>query len=282
MEQAVETYAGPNLPLSPGWYLDPRTRSSFSVTSASSNRAAPNDSSEKEGYTHTLLFATHTDSSPDGRTDLLLGRKLRGFAKGSINGIGGKLSLCETPLECIQRESAEEINVHLDSEQVHFSGRVRIDVDQGEKVCIAVYRTNLADEQRDVVRGSEEIIPLWYELTQPSIGSELPWDNMRPEHQVYLAPLLHHHISQQQQQERQEKTIFDVQVDFESEPKKEELAEEERPENHRKARSWKMEVFHTLSSEDKMVVLREEDDEMEHDSSGSQASYGTFARRDWG
>ncbi|SPO26727.1 uncharacterized protein UTRI_04034_B [Ustilago trichophora] len=242
-EKAVETFAGADLPSGPGWYFDPRTRFSFSATSVSLNPSAPDDTSEKEVYTHTLLFATHTNTSREGRIDLLLGRKLRGFAKGSFNGVGGKICRDETPLECIMRETAEEINVHLESEQVRFSARVRIDVDQGEKICIAVYRTNLDDEQRGAARGSEEIFPVWFKMTRPSIESDLPWDSMRPEHQVYLAPLLHHHISQELDQ--QQETIFDVQVRFEPEPKKDELGEGEKPENHRKVRSWEMGAFRT-------------------------------------
>ena len=58
----------------------------------------------------TLCFLLRKDPEPS----ILLGVKKRGFGKGKLNGIGGKLSPGETPEEGIHREVFEEIRIRLE------------------------------------------------------------------------------------------------------------------------------------------------------------------------
>nr|CDI54076.1 conserved hypothetical protein [Melanopsichium pennsylvanicum 4] len=206
-------------------------------------------------YTHTLLFATHvhfpsvSGSYNEPRqilTNLLLGKKLRGFGKGSINGIGGKILSDETARESIIRETWEEVGFRLQAQQVTFVGRVRISVDQGEKVHIAVYTARLTNQQRKLVSNSDEIQVIWHSLLledrtlQPDLFDAVNLEgSMRPEHKVYLSLLLRH------QSERDtgglvKGMLLDVDIKFHSELKKETLGGEERPENHRELRRWEM------------------------------------------
>lgn len=59
----------------------------------------------------TLIFLTRGD-------DVLLIRKKRGHGAGKINGPGGKLDPGETPLECVLRETREEVGVDLPDAQL--------------------------------------------------------------------------------------------------------------------------------------------------------------------
>ena len=184
-----------------------------------------------ETYTHTLLFPIHTHH-------LLLARKNRGFAASTYNAIGGKLDN-ESPLQSILRETREEIHIPLDVHQVHFTGRIRISVDRGEKVCIALYTAKFDDELKRRVRASEEVEPHWYDVGKDTRGvwwERLP-QPMRPEHRVYLPVLWYHYV------QGDVGVLVDVQVDFDAEPKKEHLEDGERPENHRTLRRWSLDVL---------------------------------------
>lgn len=235
VSQLVAYFAGSQLPSSFSWYWDAVERQSFYAV------ASPSSQISFDGYTHTLLFATHTSIS--GSTQLLLGLKLRGFGAGTYNGIGGKVLPKETTLQSILREAQEEIHVPLSPQQLSFAGRVAINVDGGENVCIALHTTQFDERQMSQVKQSEEMQPHWFDIgdaSKVSSWSNLPMQAMRPEHKIYLALLLHY----AKQREHGSRVWIDVHVEFDTEPSKEGLASAERPENHRTVRQWSLNVIH--------------------------------------
>ncbi|GAC99101.1 hypothetical protein PHSY_006699 [Pseudozyma hubeiensis SY62] len=226
----IERYVGCRPPPTYDWYTGALSRSTFLPSSTISTPHAPRE--HDLGYTHTLLFATHS-------TRILLARKLRGFARDTHNGIGGKLFSEETALQCILRETREEIVLTLSSDNVRFAGNVSIDVDRGEKVRIALFTVELDAEQADRVQGSDEVEPIWVETKDVLEGR---WAGaMRPEHRIYLAALLH--CAPKRREEGWEGPLIDVTVNFDAEPEGEDLEQGERPENHRTVRQWSLNIF---------------------------------------
>ncbi|CBQ73655.1 conserved hypothetical protein [Sporisorium reilianum SRZ2] len=240
--QPSERFAGSQLPASFRWYWDDAERRAFlAADGASSAAKIPSD-----GYTHTLLFALHTSASG---TQLLLGLKLRGFGASTYNGIGGKLLPGETPLTSILRETHEEIHVRLSPQHVHLVGRVTINVDGGENICIAVYTAQFDESMTKQVQQSDEIQPHWFDIgdvADDASWNSLPTQAMRPEHKIYLAPLLHHTV---QREAGGIRALIDVHVDFNAEPSKDALAPAERPENHRTVRQWSLDVIHAAEGD---------------------------------
>ena len=68
----------------------------------------------------TLCFALRHDPVHQ----ILLGRKKRGFGKGKLNGIGGKIEPGERPLDCILREVQEEVGIELHPSSVQEMGQI--------------------------------------------------------------------------------------------------------------------------------------------------------------
>lgn len=226
----VRTFIGHALPPH-DWYSDPELRSSLSTTLPPTSVQPPSEGQQR--YTHSLIFLFH----PSPPSSLLLGLKKKGFGKGTYNGIGGKLLASETARGSVIRETSEEIHVPLSAEQVEFIGKVKIDVEEGEKVSMAVYWGELNKEQIGQVRESEEIKPDFHDVE--GMGGKLPWESMRPEHKIYFGTLL------QEQAERGKKDaqLFELEVKFDKEPRKDELEDGERPENHRIVRAWRLDVY---------------------------------------
>ena len=225
----LDSYTGIFLPPH-DWYSDPVNRYSLLVPSSSSNPRTEED----VRYTHSLIFLTHPITS-----SLLLGLKKRGFGKGTYNGIGGKLNPSETARESIIRETAEEINVDLLSNQISLVGRVKIDVEQGEKVSMAVFVARLTEEQKGQVKESEEIEPHSFGLDEGGETEGLPWELLRPEHHIYLSLLLYGIQRGYQKRKEGWKSRFDLEVKFHPEPKK----EDERPDNQRTVKEWRLYVY---------------------------------------
>ncbi|WP_404290282.1 8-oxo-dGTP diphosphatase [Glutamicibacter arilaitensis] len=115
-------------------------------------------------------------------TELLLGRKLRGFGQGNIVLPGGKIDPGESAPQAAVREFLEEtgIRVHLaDLEKAArvtftFPANPRADMD-----C-AVFTTRRAS---GIPTASEELEPLWFPI------EELPASQMWEDSPLWLPPL---------------------------------------------------------------------------------------------
>ncbi|WP_165314414.1 8-oxo-dGTP diphosphatase [Agromyces protaetiae] len=59
-----------------------------------------------------------------GRTEVLLGRKLRGFGEGYVVGPGGKLEPGESTAEAAARELLEETGFRVETSALEYRGRV--------------------------------------------------------------------------------------------------------------------------------------------------------------
>jgi 8-oxo-dGTP pyrophosphatase MutT (NUDIX family) len=88
---------------------------------------------------------------------------------GTLNGPGGKMEVGETPLECVIRETEEEVGIQLIPEQT-------------KKIAIVTfYAEGVADFEVHVFRSyaftgepkeTESMIPHWFPMT------EIPYDRM--------------------------------------------------------------------------------------------------------
>ena len=92
---------------------------------------------------------------------ILLGEKKRGFAKGTLNGIGGKQDFGETIDQAMVRETQEEIGVTpIDYVMV---GKIAYDVwYNGEHVNMFVHIYTCSDYVGEI-KETEEMLPNWYD-----------------------------------------------------------------------------------------------------------------------
>lgn len=113
---------------------------------------------------------------------ILLARKKRGFGKGKINGIGGKMQPGETIDETMVRETVEEIGVvPKDYKKV---GLITFDeLLNGERVFndMHIYLAN--DYDGEIVE-SDEMCPEWFEL------DKIPFEQMFDDDRVWYPYLL--------------------------------------------------------------------------------------------
>ena len=101
---------------------------------------------------------------------VLLGEKKRGFAKGTLNGIGGKQDEGETIDEAMIRECQEEIGVTpIDYVLI---GKIHFDVwYKGERVNMYMHVYTCTKYAGEITE-SEEMLPNWYEL------DKIPYEKM--------------------------------------------------------------------------------------------------------
>ena len=113
---------------------------------------------------------------------LLLGEKKRGFAKGTLNGIGGKQDPGETIQEAMIRECKEEIGaVPTNFEQV---GRIDFDLwYKGEHSNMQMYIYKCYD-YTGTIEETEEIIPSWFEI------DKIPFEKMLADDLLWLPQVL--------------------------------------------------------------------------------------------
>lgn len=113
---------------------------------------------------------------------LLLGEKKRGFAKGTLNGIGGKQDPGETIDEAMVRECKEEIGaVPTNYEQV---GRIDFDLwYKGEHANMEMYIYKCYS-YKGAMQETEEIIPAWYDF------DKIPFDRMLADDLLWLPQVL--------------------------------------------------------------------------------------------
>ena len=101
---------------------------------------------------------------------VLLGEKKRGFAKGTLNGIGGKQDPGETIDEAMIRETQEEIGVT--PIEYELIGKIHFDVwYKGERVdmFLNIYTSKVFDGEPVE---TEEMIPHWFET------NKIPYEKM--------------------------------------------------------------------------------------------------------
>lgn len=127
----------------------------------------------------TLCFLLRDDPEPS----LLLGVKKRGFGKGKLNGIGGKLSPHETPEEGICREVFEEIRVRLEPASVQAVANItfrfpfRPEFNHYVHVFVATEWVGTPEE-------TDEIAPLWVPM------SDIPYARMWADDAYWLPRVL--------------------------------------------------------------------------------------------
>lgn len=133
---------------------------------------------EQESYRKieaTLTFFVDGDK-------ILLGEKKRGFAKGTLNGIGGKQDEGETIEQAMVRECQEEIGVTpIDYEKVG-----QIDFDswyKGERSKMKMHIYKCYDFAGTIAE-TEEIIPHWFDV------NNIPFDRMLEDDLLWLPDVL--------------------------------------------------------------------------------------------
>lgn len=110
---------------------------------------------------------------------VLLGEKKRGFAKGTLNGIGGKQDPGESIEQAMIRECREEIGATpIDYEQV---GKINFDMwYKGEHSNMEMFVYKCYSYDGEMVE-TEEIIPFWIEM------GKIPFERML-EDDLYWIP----------------------------------------------------------------------------------------------
>jgi 8-oxo-dGTP diphosphatase len=109
---------------------------------------------------------------------LLLIVKKRGLGAGKINGPGGKIEPGETPLECVIRETQEELEI-MPHRPVKL-GELWFSMGDIPDLLCHVYR---AEDFTGIPTETAEAVPLWVRL------EEIPYERMWADDMLWL-PLL--------------------------------------------------------------------------------------------
>ncbi|MCZ6617730.1 MAG: GNAT family N-acetyltransferase [Gammaproteobacteria bacterium] len=120
----------------------------------------------------TLLFIVQ-----DGK--VLLIRKKRGHGAGKINAPGGKPEGRETPLECVLRETLEEVGIEAFDAKLRGVMKFVDTVDRQWQGYVFVAETSRGEPQE-----TEEAIPRWFAL------DEIPYDEMWEDDRIWLPHVL--------------------------------------------------------------------------------------------
>jgi mutator protein MutT len=102
---------------------------------------------------------------------VLLGLKQGGseIGDGTLNGPGGKLEEGETILECLVRETEEEVGIALNSAKAEKVAIITFHAGEVPSFEVHIYRTSdFSGEPRE----TESMIPAWYDI------DSLPVDRM--------------------------------------------------------------------------------------------------------
>lgn len=114
---------------------------------------------------------------------ILLGYKKRGFAEGVLNGPGGKLESSENTVECIIRETREEVGITLKDPKL--CGVLEFFDGNEKDWMVFVFR---ADSFSGEVSETEEIKPVWVSI------DDIPYDKMWQDDKLWLPYVLDNKI----------------------------------------------------------------------------------------
>ena len=126
------------------------------------------------------IKATLTLFMKDGK--ILLGEKKRGFAKGTLNGIGGKQDPGETIEQAMIRECEEEIGAK--PTEYNQVGQINFDLwykGEHSKMEMYIYKCFAYTGE---IKETEEIIPNWFDLT------DMPYSRMLEDDLLWLPYVL--------------------------------------------------------------------------------------------
>lgn len=113
---------------------------------------------------------------------ILLGEKKRGFANGTLNGIGGKQDPGETIEQAMIRECCEEVGAR----PTKYDHVGKIDFDlwyKGERTNMTMYIYKCYEYSGEI-KETEEIKPNWYDI------DKIPFDRMLSDDIIWLPQVL--------------------------------------------------------------------------------------------
>ncbi|RFA11318.1 hypothetical protein B7R54_15245 [Subtercola boreus] len=112
----------------------------------------------------------------DGRTEVLLGRKLTGLGIGKLVGPGGKIEKGETAVEAIAREIEEETGIRVAASDLHEVGFLDYEFPHRRSWSQqSTVFTAMRWEGEPVA--SDELAPEWFAVD--AIPFELMWDDAK-------------------------------------------------------------------------------------------------------
>jgi 8-oxo-dGTP diphosphatase/2-hydroxy-dATP diphosphatase len=132
--------------------------------------------SEKD---YTLIFCRRVNSE-NGRREILLGMKKRGFGQGKWNGFGGKLEENEDILSCARRELLEECGVTC--QELRRAGYLVFKMLEVQKI-MRVHVFDTWEFSGEPVE-SDEMRPQWY------YEDEVPFSKMWVDDKYWFSFLL--------------------------------------------------------------------------------------------
>ncbi|MBO4412571.1 MAG: 8-oxo-dGTP diphosphatase, partial [Clostridia bacterium] len=105
-----------------------------------------------------------------------------GFAKGTLNGIGGKQDPGETIEEAMIRETQEEIGITPIN--FYLTGKIKFDVFyKGERQNLIMY-VYICDKFEGEIKETEEMIPVWCDV------KNIPYERMLQDDKLWLPDVL--------------------------------------------------------------------------------------------
>lgn len=114
--------------------------------------------------------------------NVLLGEKKRGFAKGTLNGIGGKQDPNETIRQAMVRECIEEIGVK--PTRYELVGKIDFDTYyKGEHINMNMHIYKCY-EYVGTITETDEIRPIWYNI------NNIPFERMLQDDLLWLPDIL--------------------------------------------------------------------------------------------
>ena len=121
--------------------------------------------------------------TPDGRSEVLLGRKKKGLGQGNIVGLGGKLERGETAVDAAVREIEEESGLVVAASDLVPLG-VLTYLFPHREAWSQVSNVFVCTRWRGTPRESDELDPRWFDV------AELPVDEMWDDAKHWLPGVL--------------------------------------------------------------------------------------------